>query len=224
MPPAEPPRETPDGPTLNSSMCCGSAVDVSASWCGTNQCTVTFRMEMAHYTPGPWYHISLWTNLFGTVVPVEVGGGIYQASFDVDREETLLYTFDVNDLRQLNDHCSEVDDVFNTSKIYVDCNVSQCSSPRGDCSNAWCEPASDLGRAAAASGSASSVRLFEWPYVAIGDECKRLGKQGWTAVEISPPAYHQVLNDSQRIFPPGSWPERELPVDLTNLNSASGAA
>ena len=71
-------------------------------------------------------------------------------------------------------------------------------------------------------GSASVVRLFEWPYSAIGSECARLGRQGWIAVDISSPAASNVANDSQRVFPAYSWPERMLPYDLSNLSSTLG--
>eukprot|EP00966_Prymnesium_polylepis_P254063 5871106-Prymnesium_polylepis.1 len=149
---------------------------------------------MAAYTPAPWYRMQLWTNLFGHVIPIEIGGGVYQASFDVLRQQTLEYSFDVNELRGLNDACSAEDPLLNTSKIYVDCNVTRCTPARRSCTNAWCQPDEDLTssvQSAAVRGSASIVRLFEWPYSAVGEECARLSEQGWTAVEISPPASHE---------------------------------
>jgi hypothetical protein len=71
-------------------------------------------------------------------------------------------------------------------------------------------------------GSVSIVRLFEWPYNAIGAECRRLGQRGWTAVEVSPPASHHVSSDSQLVFPRHSWPSRLFPSDPSNLTSSLG--
>ena len=148
------------------------------------------------------------------------------------RKQTLLYSFDVNELHRVTDACSEKgsgsgDDphLWNRSKIYVDCNMTQCDSSPASCPSVWCDPHVNRGDSAQSQvvgGSTSIVRLFEWPYADIGTECQRLGRQGWTAVEISPPAAHEILNESLRIVPADSWEERLLPRDLSNLTSRSG--
>ena len=63
--------------------------------CGTDQCVLTMRIDMAAYTPAPWYHMQLWTNLFGTVLPTEsLVEGVYEVSFEVPRQQSLVYSLD----------------------------------------------------------------------------------------------------------------------------------
>ena len=139
---------------------------------------------------------------------------------------TLVYSLDVNEFRQRVDVCSttvsdDVDDteLRNRSKIYVDCNVTECTSSRAPAPNID----EDKPHSAVYDGSASIVRLFEWPWADVGAECARLAQEGWTAVEISPPAAYPA-SDAARRYPPNAWPERMLPSDLDNLTTPSGTA
>ena len=114
LPPPQPPIDPisaapppmPAAPAPDASFCCGQAVDVTAGPCSTGQCAVDVRIDMAAYAPMPWWHISIWTNLFGNIVPTELAGGVYQASVLVPPKQTLVYSIDVNERRGVNDQCS----------------------------------------------------------------------------------------------------------------------
>eukprot|EP00966_Prymnesium_polylepis_P272329 6291590-Prymnesium_polylepis.1 len=116
-----------------------------------------------------------------------------------------------------------------SSKIYIDCDTSMCASSDALlCSDGRCSPDGDAdvddgASAAFYRGSASTVRLFDWPYSEIGSECARLGKKGWTAVEISPPALAYNVTLSSSWTPSSSWTQRLYPSDLSSLSSASGS-
>jgi len=78
--------------------------------------------------------------------------------------------------------------------------------------------------------SGSVVQLFEWTYNSVARECKKLGEEGWAAVQLSPVNSHLVLspniiksfNIGDSPLPPlYSWRQRYEPASY-NLNSRSG--
>ena len=70
--------------------------------------------------------------------------------------------------------------------------IVMCDQPPARCASDAAPPP----RKAPASVSYGAIaRLHEWGYDDVGDECARLGAEGWMAAEVSPPALHLTLSE-----------------------------
>lgn len=80
--------------------------------------------------------------------------------------------------------------------------------------------------------SGSVIQLFEWTFSAVAKECKRLGEEGWVAVQLSPVNAHLVLapdviesfnmGESPMYRPIYPWWQRYQPASY-KIKSRSGS-
>ena len=217
-----------------------TAAVVTPGACRTDLCELSIRLHLGVLSGGqPVRHLGIAGKSEGdfeifTTPSALDANGTYEARFYARNHARFLYTLVIDDDNNVHDPCAALDSDLGMSYVDVACDMSRCKP--SSCSmdgfgssdfhdrGAQCKQptTTDPDNAATLNGGTTIVQLFEWPYADVGAECSRLGAQGWTAVEIVPPASHHVPEGEARDVPEHSWLERRLPVDLANLTSRSG--
>ena len=200
---------------------------VDASARSTSTCQVTLSPHPELHTQESIHWMTIVTDVQGESAMKVQQNGRWTVDLEVERLSTLEFHYVYNFKNKFFERCIGDITPKGSTTFQVSCEDACAHRDQPVAkkrSRRWLPDPSD----------GAVVELFEWKYTDVAAECSRLGKEGWSFVQIAPPVSSVVLSPQAAsdypiaygaefdVPPTYGWTARYEPVSLWRLHSRSG--